>query len=210
MPKIFYHTATDEAIGAYNATEEKAASLTPPPGSTDTSLTGIGTAGELILTLITPANEPNEAGAWPSDVQVDIDIPSMDSTLEYGFKTIGNADGGFARVSADGSTEVAIVEQVEDPFATPGLKTCTFPALPAGDVTDRGVAVLGARKTFGHGNDGMNYRADGDGLISGGWAGGVPAGPIGVVLGTTTQASSVLTSIVTVLALTMTNNSEIV
>lgn len=210
MSKTFYHTATDEAIGAYSATEEKAASLTAPAGSTDIAIGGIGTAGELVLTFITPSGEPNEADAWPSDVEVHIDVPTMDSTVSYGFMTLGSGAGGFARVTADGATELSRVEQAEDAFTTPGLKVATFSALPSGDNTDRGVAVMAAQKTFGHGNDSMSARADGDGIITGGWAGGTSGTPLGVVEGTVTISPNTVTSAVTILALTTTLNTEVI
>lgn len=209
MAKTFFHTATDETIGAYTATAEKATSLTAPVGSTDISIGGIGTAGELGITFITPTNEPNEAGAWPADVQIDIDVPAMDSTTSFGFLTLGSGSGGFARVDSAGDAEVAIVTQNESAFTTPGLKTATFSALGANLATDRAVAVLAVQKTFGHGQDSLTVRADGDGLITGGWAGGTLPEPTGILLGTATQSAAVQTATVTVLPAVLNFNSEI-
>lgn len=198
MAKIFYHTATDEAVGAYSATLEKGTSLTPPAGSTDMTVGGIGTLGELGAVFISPSGEPNEAGAWPSDVEVDIDVPQMDSTSSYGFLTLGNGAGGIARVSADGSTESERIEQNEEAFTTPGLKTATFSALSAGAASDRVAAVMAVQKTFGHGNDQLDVRADADGIIQGGWAGPVAPGPDGVVTGTITIAPATVQGTVTI------------
>ena len=174
MARTYFHSPTDQANPAHNAAIEKLADVVPPAGSFDFTISGIGTNGTIAASFTTAPNEPNSA-AWPTgDYLVELDVPAMDSTTTFGLLTQGTAPGHLARVNGTLDADIEAFEQAQPAFSTPGLKSISFPAQTwaPGSQTDRVEALVAAVKVFGHGNDSIVIRCDGDGLISGPWGGG--------------------------------------
>jgi hypothetical protein len=180
MARTYFHTNTPQPTATHAAAFELLADRSPPPVPVDLTVSGIGTGGSILVAFTSAAGEPNSA-QWPTgDYTATIDVVAMDSTTTFAFATQGNAPGHLARVDATLDVDLEAHEQAAPAFSTPGLKTVTFAAQTwlAGSVGDRLEALLAAVKVFGHGNDSIAIRIDGDGLIVGPWQGGgiEPAG----------------------------------
>lgn len=202
MARTLFHLPNALATSVHAAGNEHAMDVTPPAGSTDIAISGIGTSGELVLVFSSVGTQPDNV-AWPNGVyQTLLDVPSMDSTTAFGFTTLGSGVGHFARVNATLDADIETHQQAEAVFTSPGLKSATYTGAWAdGAQADRFEALLAAQKIFGHGNDQITVRMDSDGRSEGPWAGGASE-PTGVFSGASeiTQLESDVAEVTTVQA----------
>ena len=147
--------------------------LSPPGGPTTLNLTGIKTNGDESVESRTPANEPNQSGAWGSiTIRYQIDVPFKDSSVEINATNLGTAAGHFARVDSGLTTDVETHQATTANITSAGLHLieCVATWVATGSQTDRASILVASIKVFGHGNDSWGLDVDeADDFFDGGW-----------------------------------------
>lgn len=174
--RTYFVTSTTEATGVHNADEELQTLTVSPGGSTNINIGGIGTNGDEVICMQSPAGEPDQAGAWGLiTTRFQADVVAMDSTLELNCTNLGTALGHFARVDSGLTTEIESFQATSANITAPGLHIVevTTTWVQTGAQSDRFEVLLCGEKMFGHGNDSFVYQADEtDDFIDGGWPAG--------------------------------------
>ena len=192
--RTYYVTSTTESGVHSAAVQELAMSAAPPGGPTTLNINGVGINGQESINTQTPANEPNQAGAWGSiTIRYQIDIAFKDSTTEINATDMGSASGHFARVDAGLTGDVETFQATTANITSPGLHIieCVATWVQTGAQTDRAAVLVNSQKVFGHGNDSWGVDVDeSDDFFDGGW----PAASAGAQASTASAAAVALSA----------------
>lgn len=157
--ETYYHNGTDLANGVYKAENENELG-TSAAGYANESVSISKNSQVLAFCATTPENEPG-SGAWPTgEYRYNIDCETCDPDVTYGLLTIGNKDGGFARVNGNLDSQLEIKTQTDNPYSAPGTNTASTGSVSwsTGNDTDRFVVVVAAGNA--HNKDSESFALD--------------------------------------------------